>query len=428
MATKPPKAPDWLIENIAEASKNARKIYLLYMGILAYCALTVVSTTDRQIILNETASLPFFKLEVSLNGFFILAPLIAIIVFIYFQLYLHRLKGLINDLRTNYASIEKRRLYPWMVNIAEDPEPGFIGKLQGMIVKFSLWWYLPMVLILMACWFIKKHDPILSYVIGFAPIVGTLIILEFWSRYEEVKFGIRQIRKSIFENLAKIILASVVLIFELFFLIFVIPWSLEGGRFEWLRPFICVNLSYQKLVTEPETDYEGLFWGNLNKAHLEGANLTNAVLKRADLRNAYLQNASMQYSLLLKANLKRAKLYGADLRGADLRGTDLRLANLWRADLRGANLAEADLRLANLYGADLRLADLRGAKLWLANLAEADLRRANLAGGDLRRARNLKADQLSEVKTLYDAELDPELSQKIKSDYPHLLKKPPAQQ
>ena len=27
-----PKAPDWLLDNITEASKNARKIYLLYIG------------------------------------------------------------------------------------------------------------------------------------------------------------------------------------------------------------------------------------------------------------------------------------------------------------------------------------------------------------------------------------------------------------
>ncbi len=44
-----PEAPGWLLDNIAEASKNARKIYLLYIGFLAYCALTVVSTTGRQI-------------------------------------------------------------------------------------------------------------------------------------------------------------------------------------------------------------------------------------------------------------------------------------------------------------------------------------------------------------------------------------------
>jgi hypothetical protein len=178
-----PKAPEWLIENIAEASKNARKIYFLYIGLLAYCALTVVSTSDRQIILNETATLPILRLEVSLNGFFLLAPLVAILVFIYFQLYLHRLKGLVDDLRNNYVPIEKKRLYPWMVNIAEDPEPGWVGKWQQRIVRFSIWTALPLVMILFSVWYVKKHEPIWSYVVGLAPIVGTYFVLRFWSYY-----------------------------------------------------------------------------------------------------------------------------------------------------------------------------------------------------------------------------------------------------
>ena len=65
------KAPDWLIENIAEASKNARQIFILLIGLYAYCALTVVSTTDEQIILNDMARLPILNIDVPLNGFFI---------------------------------------------------------------------------------------------------------------------------------------------------------------------------------------------------------------------------------------------------------------------------------------------------------------------------------------------------------------------
>ena len=47
------QAPDWLFDNIAEASKNARRIYLLYIGALAYFALTVFTTPDRRIFFNE---------------------------------------------------------------------------------------------------------------------------------------------------------------------------------------------------------------------------------------------------------------------------------------------------------------------------------------------------------------------------------------
>ena len=394
------KPPDWLIENIAEASKNARKIYFLYIGFLAYCALTVFSTSDRQIILNETARLPIVNLDVSLNGFFILAPVIAILVFLYFQLYLQRIKGLVTDLRSNYLPIEKRRLYPWMINIAEDPEPGAVGILQTLIAKFSLWALLPIVLMIIAYWYVKKHDPILSYVVGLIPIVSTLIVLWFWCHYEGVKLNIRGMLTLILNNLGKSSLATLVIMFEVFLLFFIIPWAMENGKYQWIRPWICVDLSYQKLVTEPEkTDYKELYWVNLNGAHLEGANLRNTILKRADLGEAHLEGAN-----LLKANLQGASLWGADLRGACL----------WEARLEGA-----DLMVANLQGASLWGADLRGASLWGANLEGSDLMAVNL-----QEAKNLKVENLANVNTLYGAKLDKELFELIKKTYPHLLEKP----
>jgi uncharacterized protein YjbI with pentapeptide repeats len=397
MAQKP-KAPEWLFDRIDEASKNTRKIYFLYMGLLAYCALTIVSTSDRQIILNETATLPILKLDVPLNGFFILAPLIAILVFIYFQLYLHRLKGLIVDLRTNYAPIEKRRLYPWIINIAEDPEPGTVGALQKIIVSFSLWTSLILVLILFALWYVKTHEPIWSYVVGSAPIVGCMVIFWFWLHYEPGK-----LRKSTWRKVFSFVGFSFVISFELWLFLFLIPWAREGGKYEWIRPFICVNLSYQDLVTEPKKDYKGLFWGNFNEARLEGARLINSVLERANLKNANLNNALLRSAILEEANLEGAKLQGADLRqaklqGADLTSAELQRANLFKTKLNGAKLLEAKLQKAKLAdacleGADLTSANLEGADLTCANLEKANLYKTKLQGADLSKA-DLKGAKL----------------------------------
>ncbi len=302
-----PKAHDWLIDNITEASKNARQIYFLYIGFLAYCALTIVSTSDRQIILNEEASLPIIKLDVSLSGFFILSPIISLLVFTYLQLYLQRLKGLITDLRANYALVENRRLYPWMLNIAEDPEPGIVGKLQIMFVNFSLWWSLPLVLVLNSLWFIKKHAPILSYVIGVMPILAVFVVFYFWRRYEFVhdKYEgnkssfLRYIRK----NSSKVALSSFVILHSMFLLCYVVPLSNKGEG-------VNVDLSNQKLIEKPNPndDYDGLHWVDLNKVHLEGANLTTSVLERADLRFAELQNADLRDAILEKASLEAAIL------------------------------------------------------------------------------------------------------------------------
>jgi uncharacterized protein YjbI with pentapeptide repeats len=63
------------------------------------------------------------------------------------------------------------------------------------------------------------------------------------------------------------------------------------------------------------------------------------------------------------------------------------------------------------------------------NLQEADLYKANLQqvnfnNADLTEAENLTIEQLSKVKTLYQAKLDPELLQEVKKCCPHLLEKP----
>ncbi|MCW4048248.1 MAG: pentapeptide repeat-containing protein, partial [Candidatus Bathyarchaeota archaeon] len=385
---KKQKPPHWLIDNIAEASKNARRIYLLYVSFLAYCALTVATTSDRQIILDDVVRLPFLHLDVSLIGFFIIAPLAVIFLFIYLQLYLARIKGLITDLRGNYAPIEKRRLYPWMLNIAEDPEAGSVGKLQEGVTKISLWWLLPLILVLFALWFVKKHDPILSYVIGGVfPVLGTLSVIYFWCCYEGVqckfKFKIKGVPGFLLNQRNKTILVSLVLIFEIFLLFFIIPWAMRGGvkvRNEYmeyiigsepdffLKPWICVDLSYQVLATKPEEEYERIYWVDLKKAHLEGADLTCTILKKADLRSAYFQQAEMAYINLQGANLWNANLQGANLVGADLQG-----ASLGNANLQGANLGGANLQKANFWGADLQgvfflNANLQGARLVVANL------------------------------------------------------------
>lgn len=405
------RAPSWIIKNIENASKNARKIYFIYIGFLAYCTLTVVTTTDRQIILNEAARLPMINVEVPLNGFFIFAPLIAIFIFIYLQLYLQRLKGLIDDVRLNYQRLEKRRLYPWMLNIAEDPEPGKIGTLQKLFVNFSLWWTLPFVLILFAFWFVKKHDPNLSYIVGVIPLVGTYIIFFFKRRFEHAK------TQNFFLKISKALLVYMLIIFEIYLLFYIIPKSIEGR-------LIKVNLSYQILVEEPKDKYKTIYWQNLRNVHLEGANIDSAVLKRADLQFSYLQRAILTNANLAEANLSNANLQNASLLAADLQKAKLIGANLQKADLPMVDLREADLSYSVLKEAYLSNANLKGANLQGADLMGTNFQNAILEYSDLQGALNITVEQLSEASTLHGAKLDKKLMEQIEKNYSYLLNNP----
>ncbi len=185
---------------------------------------------------------------------------------------------------------------------------------------------------------------------------------------------------------------------------------------------------------------------DLNNANLRDADLSKADLSDATLYRADLSDANLWYANLSGADLSEADLHEANLRDADLSKADLSDATLYRADLRKADLSDATLCRADLSDADLSdaylsgvklmYADLRNAYLIYANLYGADLSDANLSEADLREARlydadlshadlsevlNLNIEQLSEVETLYEAKLDPELKKQVRKKYPHLL-------
>ncbi len=152
-----------------------------------------------------------------------------------------------------------------------------------------------------------------------------------------------------------------------------------------------------------DTKFEDFEGANLDGAEFEGANLEGTDFKKANLEEADFE----------EANLKRANLIEADLERANLEGTDFRGANLEGADLVGANLVGANLEEANLKRANLRS----------VNLKEANLKGADLEGANLKGANELTIDQLSKVKTLYNAKLDEKLLQSLKDKYHHLFKK-----
>jgi Pentapeptide repeats (8 copies) len=131
-------------------------------------------------------------------------------------------------------------------------------------------------------------------------------------------------------------------------------------------------------------------------------------LRGTDLRNAHLTNAHLE---------------GADLSGAHLEGARLGGVNLKGAYLRAAHLEGVDLALAHLEKAILEEAHLEKTTLQLASLEGASLRGANLERANLKGARNLTVEQLSTVRTLYQAHIDPPLLEQLQQQYPHLLEK-----
>ena len=151
---------------------------------------------------------------------------------------------------------------------------------------------------------------------------------------------------------------------------------------------------------------------NMQHVNGIGVNLLSANLSRANL---ILANLSM-------ANLSRTGLQYAELMAASLSQADLSEANLAGADLSEATLSRTCLSNANLVMANLSEAYLLGANLSEANLSEANLSEANLLGV------HITAEQLLQVKTLYEAQLNDHIREEILRRKPELWQDYPSEE
>ena len=247
---------DRMVEVIDNASRHARMVYYLYLGFIAYCFVTVWGTADRQLALKgDRVDLPILHISVPLDGFFILAPILAIGLFVYFMLYLHRLNSLIEGLGSSY---DKRQLYPWMINIAKEPEEGTIGFLQRLFVGLTLWFTLPVTMFIFASKFLKKHEDFLSYLIVALAFASIFIVFWFWKKLRKKEYS---------ELLTYTLLPIIVYLFINLTAIF-IP-KINEGDYKWAN----LDLRNEILITIPDKaeEYEQGYWVDLEGANLNGA-------------------------------------------------------------------------------------------------------------------------------------------------------------
>ena len=389
-----PPPPSRFLDNIAEVSKKTARVYALFLAVLAYCSLTVLSITDRHLVLSEPVTLPIVNVDVNLLGFILVSSLVALGVFLYLQIYLFRIKSLQDMLGTHYAKPESGTLYPWLLNLLHDPTPGEMPFLQRSAVVTSLWLSLPLFLSLFPLVYLRTHSQYLSYLVISIPLAGLWLSWWFWSCYEPK---------------GKRVGSEIPLVGTL---IWVILWNLipliHTGVLDFKKlQLFNLDLSYQVLSTTPMNDREHIRGLNLQGVHLEGANLQSSVLERADLRKAILthadlrgtnlttadlrsadlRHANMYEAILTHANLQGSRLGDADLHRANLRHADLQYVNLTSAMLPYADLTTANLTGSNLSGARLPYADLTNTTVGYAVLARSNLNRATLSHADLRHAR-----------------------------------------
>jgi hypothetical protein len=200
-------------------------------------------------------------------------------------------------------------------------------------------------------------------------------------------------------------------------------WSIIEILTAYVRKNSCTDKDKRKKVGhkgqyEASIDIQTILTVIGKYEHSYNSELINSI----DLHNTCLRGVKLRDGHLEGANLIDANLNYTFLRGSHLEGAYLIDATLICSILFEAHLEDTHLEGAHLGSADLEEAYLNGAYFDGVSFANTKLKKAYFKNAHLKGAKNLTIDQLSMVKTLYKAELDPELEEELRSKgYSHLL-------
>ncbi|HEX3683008.1 MAG TPA: pentapeptide repeat-containing protein [Bryobacteraceae bacterium] len=316
---------------LENASKAAGRVWATAMLACLYCWLTIGGTTDAQFFGAEhETTLPFIQMKMPMTGFYAVAPLILLVVFLYLQFSLQTVWEIFATLPAVFP--DGRRLHeraaPFFLSSivrAQFPILGAnagLAKWQARLAWLLGWWVVPFTL----CWLWER----------------SLVARLWWITAPQIaSIGIA--------------IAS-----ALFFIRFARNTLRGGGTqgihwrsfWQWAR--------HSKLRWEVLAAIGAL--GAFGLLSLGGYSFSKV---SADLEFA---------TLSLPKNEVEANDFGHSAgRGVNLKNRDLRNADAYGAEIWGADLSRSDLRGADFLGADLRKADLEDARLFQTSFFSSDL-------------------------------------------------------
>jgi uncharacterized protein YjbI with pentapeptide repeats len=409
-----------LKSDVAATAADTRTAYFTFLTAGLYLAVTVGATTHQELLNGSRVPLPLAGVDLPIVGFYVVAPLVFLIL--HFNLLLqfrllankaHRLDEDIDRLRRAADRIRARRslpAFPFVQMVAGRPESQLVGNLLRLAIWLSVVWAPALVLLETLVRFLPYHSwAVTSWHRGLILVELVLLWLlwpgSLWHRNDRIRrrglqrlwtwFWLGQLSILLLACLAFATLPGELLEQRL---ASILPakmvagertmpgptwWFLERPESPFARN---LRLHETSLVGEIDAQMKSSRL-DLRKRDLRYAELTGADLRQADLRSARLDGAILSYAYLSGALLSEASLKKADLRNARLKGANLHQAVLQGADLGGAHLEGASLARANLERADLTSAWLLGADLGNARLTGATLRDAHLQGAEVKDAR-----------------------------------------
>jgi len=369
-----------------------------------YLFVAGLGTSHLDLLVGRMVKLPIFEVEVSLRWFYVLAPLVLLVlhftVLNLCGLVAQRLRELQNELRRSAApQLDQKFIlgllypYPLVERLAHPPDKPVIR----FLLNFSI--YIPTVImpILVLLWLELRFLPYQSLRItslhALYVVLDLIMLWILWARVfrkaakraarlaaEQKPPGSRRPFSTwVFTDLAlttfTAVLATVLVCGSL-------RWAFESfATLRVERGTVSGNTPAEqraRLTSISEDELTARLMA-IQRYDRQKPDFFTSVIESGYARiGVSLQNRSLRGAILTGTSL-----VGADLTNADLTSADLRAADLRGAILEGATLDNAQLNFAHLEGADLTNASVRGANLPFAQFQGAILHGTDFSGADL---------------------------------------------
>jgi uncharacterized protein YjbI with pentapeptide repeats len=417
---------------VEEEAKNARTLFFTTLLSCVYGWLTIAGTSDVLLLTNSASSpLPIIGASIPIVSFYVVGPLILLLLYVYLQLHLQRLWERLAELPALFP--DGRSLgtcaYPWLLTglvysyspyLKERRPP--LSRLQSAVSIGIAWWLVPLTIAMFWLRYLRRHDwmgTTLHIVVLVAAIAAAVMFYRLAvstlrgqrRNHPPAEYRFFQVATYL-RALWIALLAAAISIVSLGAIEGVPPeYELSEGEQSLIQadakatdlrrwvPQLLQVFGIKSFADLREVDVSAKLpnWKGQQEDEINS-------IKRGRLRGANLRFADATRAFLVGADLSRANLQGiylfqANLRRADLAWADLKESFAYEADLQGANLQNVDLRGADLSGANLSGANLKGARLDQANLENSNLNKTNLSGTSLTTVKGLTAQQLATAVT-----------------------------
>jgi uncharacterized protein YjbI with pentapeptide repeats len=440
-----------LLDSVNGSAERFQTLWFSFLGLTLYLEVAAQVTSHRALLLEDDQTLPILSIKIGLLPFYVIAPLLYLILHFYLLLMLLLLArtaaSFEGELRKTLPNQTKQEEYRARVGNApflqlligmKDERIGFNSSLLGIIALITLMLAPLATLLLMQMRFLPYHSFWITWRHRTIIFTDASMPLVLWYRLVYVKdAGTPLLFSDRSPSLIK-------LAFGINFVIVAVALGLSFWQGRWAgEPLIGrtdfdatkngvvfglfpdrLNLHGEIIVGETKLgelkkeiaarggdviptvklDDRDLQAADFSGVDLRGVSFSATAMEGGNLVGARLDGAILNGAQLEGANLREAQARGTQLANAKLRGALLGSAQLEGANLGGAHFEGAELSYARLQGANLEGSWLDGADLFFAQLEGADLAFARLQGANLKGAQ-LQGAQLANSKT-DDSEFD----------------------